>query len=273
MQVYTRGNRILAYAPLYKINHVPVSEPGHYHMRRLSRQDIDAMAELSSTIYASLGKGQECFIHKHDRGYYEQMMNNPRMHFVGAFNGRQLIAMSYVRIVRSRKELFEEFPTANVSFLGKGFQAACLGADSVHPDYRGNHINANMIHFRLKYAENMQIRDCLSIIDRKNIWNMRPYFANDFVMMGADIDPSDGGNIALMHRRLDKKTVYGREAHIEIPVERYGLLDKLFASGNIAVGYSSTNNALQIVPCSYYQERNVRSWNPAVMSKGRRYAD
>ena len=33
------------------------------------------------------------------------MMDNPKMHFVGAFDGGQLIAMSYVRIVRSRKEI------------------------------------------------------------------------------------------------------------------------------------------------------------------------
>ncbi len=253
MHIYTRGNRILAYAPLRKINHIPTEEPKCYHMRRLSRQDVDAMASLSAVIYGALAKGQECFIHKHDRAYYEQMMNNPKMHFVGAFNGRQLIAMSYVRIVNSRKELFEEFPSSNISFLGRDFQAACLGADSVHPDYRGNSINANMIHFRLKYAGHLGVKDCLSIIDRENIWNMRPYFANDFVMMGADVDPSDGGNIALMHRRLGAKAAYNKDNYVEVPFDHFGLLNKMFAYRRVAVGYNSQTRSLRMVCCDAYQ--------------------
>lgn len=274
MQIYNRGNRILAYAAINKINHRPVEEGSFYHMRRLSSQDIPAMVELSSCIYHSLGKGQECFIHQHDRDYYEQMMKNPRMHFVGAFNGRQLIAMSYVRIVRSRKELFEEFPTVSNAFLGKNFQVACLGADSVHPSYRGNKINENMIRYRMKHAEALGVNDCVSIIDRKNIWNMRPYFANSFVMMGADVDPSDGGDIALMHRRLDKEVTGRRDSHIEIPVERYRLLDKLFASGNVAVGYNSANGTLQVVPCDYYRHPAPRQWdNILIAVKGGRYAE
>lgn len=275
MQIYTRGNRILAYAAIKKVNHQPVPEGNFYHMRKLSSQDISAMVELSSCIYHSLGKGQECFIHQHDRAYYEQMMRNPRMHFVGAFKGRQLIAMSYVRIVRSRKELFEEFPTADNAFLGKNFQVACLGADSVHPDYRGNKINENMIRYRMKHAQALGVNDCVSIIDRKNIWNMRPYFANNFVMMGADVDPSDGGDIALMHRRLDKGANYNREKYIEIPVERYQLLDKLFAGGNAAVGYNSESNALQIVPCDDYHPQRGRpqQWNLLLSAKGGCYVD
>ncbi|MCX4348452.1 MAG: hypothetical protein OSJ76_01560 [Alphaproteobacteria bacterium] len=257
MQIYTRGNRVLAYAAVNKINHQPVETEKFYHLRKLSARDVSAMVELSSCIYHSLGKGQECFIHQHDRAYYEQMMDNPRMHFVGAFDGGQLIAMSYVRIVRSRKELFEEFPSRNNAFLGKEFQVACFGADSVHPSYRGNRINENMIRYRMKQAELLGATDCVSIIDRKNIWNMRPYFANEFVMMGADVDPSDGGDIALMHRRLDKTPLYQSNEHFEIPVNDYKSLNKLFAARHIATGYNSETEALRLVNSDYYQPANL----------------
>ncbi len=272
MNIYSRGNRILAYAELNKINHQPVEEKKLYHIRRLGNQDIDAMVDLSSCIYKSLRKGQECFIHQHNKDYYEQMVKNPRMHFVGAFNGSQLIAMSYVRIVRGRKELFEEFPSKNTAFLGKNFQVACLGADSVHPDYRGNRINENMILYRMKQAEALGVKDCVSIIDRKNIWNMRPYFANDFIMLGTDVDPSDGGDIALMHRKLDEKIQPSRELCVEIPVERYALLDKMFTSGYVASGYNSAAETLQVVPCTYYNQPQLR-WNMPIALRGGRYAD
>lgn len=252
MHIYTRGNRVLAYDAINKINHCPVEEPRLYHIRKLSMQDISAMVELSSCIYRSLGEGQECFIHQHDRDYYEQMMKNPRMHFVGAFNGRQLIAMSYVRIVRSRKELFEEFPTQNTAFLGKDFQVACLGADSVHPSYRGNKINENMIRYRMKQAELQGVFDCVSIIDRKNVWNMRPYFANDFAMMGADVDPSDGGDIALMHRRLRAKNLSRGNNYTKVSVSDYRRLNQMFACGYIATGYNSEDHALQLVRSDDY---------------------
>lgn len=252
MHIYTRGNRVLAYDAINKINHHPVEEPRFYHIRKLSVQDISAMVELSSCIYRSLGEGQECFIHQHDRSYYEQMMKNPRMHFVGAFNGRQLIAMSYVRVVRSRKELFEEFPTRNNAFLGKDIQVACLGADSVHPSYRGNKINENMIRYRLKQVELLGISDSVSIIDRKNVWNMRPYFSNDFAMMGADIDPSDGGDIALMHRRLGKAGISRENGFTEVPVNDYRRLNQMFATGHIATGYNSDSQALLLVRCDDY---------------------
>lgn len=257
MHIYTRGNRVLAYDAINKINHCSVDEPRLYHIRKLSMQDIPAMVELSSCIYQSLGEGQECFIHQHDRAYYEQMMKNPRMHFVGAFNGRQLIAMSYVRIVRSRKELFEEFPTKNNAFLGKDFQVACLGADSVHPLYRGNKINENMIRFRMKLAELLGVSDFVSIIDRKNVWNMRPYFSNDFAMMGADVDPSDGGDIALMHRRLSAKKLSCEDNYIEIPVNDYRRLNQMFANGHIATGYNSENHALRLVRSDDYLQSGL----------------
>ena len=79
MQIYNRGNRVLAYASMNKINHRPVETEKFYHLRKLSVRDIPAMVELSSCIYHSLEKGQECFIHQHDRTYYEQMMDNPKI--------------------------------------------------------------------------------------------------------------------------------------------------------------------------------------------------
>lgn len=247
----------MAYAAMNKINHRPVETEKFYHLRKLSVRDIPAMVELSSCIYHSLEKGQECFIHQHDRAYYEQMMDNPKMHFVGAFDGGQLIAMSYVRMVRSRKELFEEFPSRNNAFLGKELHTACFGADSVHPAYRGNRINENMIRYRMKQAELLGATDCVSIIDRKNIWNMRPYFANDFVMMGADVDPSDGGDIALMHRRVDKLPLYHSNEQTETPVNDYKALNRMFAGQYIAVGYNSASQALQLVRSDYYSPSNL----------------
>ncbi len=257
MHLYATENKILAYAELHKIRTLPTEGKHLYYIRKLDLKDIDAMVSLSSDIYRSLKNGQECFIHQHERSYYEQMLQNPQMHFIGAFYGKQLIAMSYLRVVTNHNDLFEEFPNLNISFLGKKPNVACLGADSVHPDFRGNKINANMIYFRMKYAENIGVKDCVSIIDRKNIWNMRPYFANKFAMIGAGIDPSDGGNIAFMHRNLENQIAYNRDSYVEVPVENYQLLDKMFAHKRIAFGYNNATSSLKITCCDYYATSNT----------------
>ena len=85
MHVYTRGNRVLAYAPINKVNRQPVNAETNCFIRKLSSNDVDEMVNLSSCVYKSLSKGQECFIHQHDRKYYEDMLNNSNIYFVVVF--------------------------------------------------------------------------------------------------------------------------------------------------------------------------------------------
>ncbi|MFI3241378.1 MAG: hypothetical protein R3Y43_02290 [Alphaproteobacteria bacterium] len=256
MHIYRKENKILAYAPLKKINGLPV-EGENYHIRVLDKKDVANMVELSSCIYNSLRQGQECFIHKHNEDYYNNMIDNPNMVFVGAVKGKQLIAMSYLHFTKSSNDLFEEFPCADVSFLNNDFSnVACLGADSVHPEYRGNNINANMVKFRTEYAKNCGVENMLSIIDRKNIWNMKPYFGNDFFMIGAGVDPSDGGNIAFMHKNTKKDGTSVLPLGVEIPFDNYSLIDKMFKYKRVGIGYNAENSSL-IFACNVINNQKL----------------
>ena len=76
----------------------------------------------------------------------------------------------------------------NMIFFGRNVmeeksRVASFGADSVLPEYRGNALNSVMVNYRLKLAEQMGCTDCTSIVDRKNKWNMAPYFLGGLIFL------------------------------------------------------------------------------------------
>ena len=234
---------------LSKISGVKQDLQPHFVIRPLNRDDAKEMGDLSATIYKHLSKGEECFIHKHDQEYYNNVFDDGNVHYIGVFAGTKLIGMSYIRLCNDKKSLDDEIPNSPTDFFSReDFNlAATLGADSVHPDYRGNHLNQIMIQCRLEYAKEFGCSGAFSIIDRNNRWNMSPYFNNGFHMYAATIDPSDGGKIALLHHNMkDKKS---RLTHgIRIPFNRFDLIDNLLDKGYIGSGFESDSGFIKFIP-------------------------
>lgn len=259
---------------LHKINNQVVDNPPSFIIRPLNHKDVEAMGELSSEIYNHLGRGEECFIHKHDKQYYLETVNRPDLHYLGVFRGEKLIGMSYLRICRSLEEFTQEIPGCRQNFFTTAeSKIAALGADSVLPAYRGNSLNRIMIAYRLELARHLQCQKAASIIDRSNHWNMPPYFKNGFQMFGSAIDPADGGKIALMSYNLQApKSVPEQEQNqtasiqpkISVPFNRFDIIDKLFAKGFIGCGYNKQNGSITFT----LKESNIitnaevnRHWN------------
>lgn len=234
---------------LDKVGGVIQKEKPRFVIRPLNKNDAEDMGKLSETIYNHLATGEECFIHKHNQEYYNNVFENDAIHYIGVFLSSKLIGMSYIRLCNSEETLAEELPNSPANFFDdKNFVlAAALGADSVHPDYRGNHLNQIMIACRLEYAKELGCSGAFSIIDRSNRWNMPPYFNNDFHMFATAIDPSDGGKIALMHHNMkkNKKEISGG---IEIPFNRFELIDKLLDKGYIGQRFDKDTGFIKFVP-------------------------
>ena len=237
---------------LSKINGSHLQTPSHFVIRRLTPDDAEAMGELSADIYRHLNRGEECFIHKHEKEYYNQVFNNPDIHYIGAFAGSTLIGMSYIHICRDEQSFADEIPNSPVSFFTRRPHAkiAALGADCVRPEYRGNNLNQIMIGCRLELAADLGCTDAASIVDRSNHWNMPPYFNNGFKMFATAIDPADGGKIALMHHNLNNHQPRNTQNTIAIPFNRFNIIDNLLAKGFVGIGYTKETASINFVPTS-----------------------
>lgn len=242
---------------LHKVNNQVVDNPPSFIIRPLNHKDVEAMGELSSEIYNHLGRGEECFIHKHDKQYYLEAVNRPDLHYLGVFRGEKLIGMSYLRICHNLEEFTEEIPGCHKNFFTTAkSKIATLGADSVLPAYRGNSLNRIMIAYRLELARYLQCQKAASIIDRSNHWNMPPYFKNGFQMFGSAIDPTDGGKIALMSYDLqtqssvqEQNQVTDIHPKISVPFYRFDLIDKLLANGFIGHHYNVNSATITFKAC------------------------
>lgn len=245
-------------------------KPITFHVRPLNIGDAEAMGDFSKTIYENLRKGEECFIHKHSKEYFHQIFQNQNIRYIGAFVGKNLIGMSYMKICRNNSELQDELPNSNYDFFnpnrnnGKTIVAS-FGGDSVLPEYRGNNLNTIMINYRLEEAHHQGCTDCTSIVDRNNKWNMRPYFNCWFNLFETSIDPSDGGKISLLHKPIENETVLSCfKARIALPYDRLELIDKIIQKGFIGIEYNAKTTEVTFAHSSYYNQRNAINNNDLV---------
>ncbi len=242
-----------------KVNGHKLEKPVHYYIRPLNIKDAEAMGKLSETIYANLGEGQECFIHKHSKEYYNGVFKNENIRYVGAFVGKELVGMSYIKICENQNDLQDEIPNCEYDFFNRrqsqDTRVATFGADSVHPAYRGNAINTAMINYRMEQAVLLNCTDCASIVDRNNRWNMTPYFACRFNLFQTAIDPSDGGKISLLHKPIDKATVLSRvKTRITLPFDRFELIDAMIKRGFVGVEFDKKTAEITFAHSNYYKQ-------------------
>ena len=257
---------------LAKVGGVQQKENPHFIIRPLNKNDAKAMGALSETIYDNLATDEECFIHKHNQEYYNNIFEDDAVRYIGVFAGSKLVGMSYIRLCNDENSLASELPNSPTNFFDREsfVLAAALGADSVHPDYRGNHLNQIMIACRLEYARELGCSGAFSIIDRNNRWNMPPYFNNGFHMFATTIDPSDGGKIALMHHNM-KKDRNELSGSIEIPFNRFELIDKLLDKGYIGGSFNKDTGFIKFVPTKRVVNEVVKNKAHAVfVNKGAR---
>lgn len=173
---------------------------------RLSEKHIDLMAAFSQKIYSALGDNEETFIHHHNREYYKESLQKGDT-YLWIFDGEQLVGMSNIILCNDQESFNEEVPWSPRNFFEENDKAkiAVLGADSVLPEYRGRGLNKYMVKYRVELAKMLWCTIAASIVDRHNIKNFSPYFKNRFQMYGAGVDPSDGGDIALMYRDINEQ--------------------------------------------------------------------
>lgn len=266
VELYNVNGKIVLTGKIDKINKKIVNPVGFY-MRPLNFRDAHAMGELSACIYENLDNGQECFIHKHEKEYFKNIFNDENVKYIGVFVGKNLIAMSYFRELKNSTELQEELPNHGLDFskgsrldeLGvKNPKIASLGADSVHPDFRGNNLNHYMIKYRVALAKQMKFTDCISIIDRKNIWNMTPYFDNGFNMFSSSIDPADEGKIYLMHRPLREKVKVLSNDIEKIEFKNFGNIDNMLNNGYVGCDFDKSKNQISFLKTYYYSDLKVK---------------
>lgn len=261
IKVYRINETEIWQGKLHKVNGEDVEKAVRFILRPLNPADAEAMGKLSENIYRHLRKGEECFIHKHSGEYFYNVFDNPHLHYTGIFVGNTLIGMSYLKICENFQELQEELPNAEYDFFraernGGKSRVASFGADSVLPEYRGNALNSVMVNYRLKLAEQMGCTDCTSIVDRKNKWNMAPYFSGRFNLFATAVDPSDGGKISLLHRPLGKETVLSCfKPRIMLPFDRFELIDGLIGRGFVGIDFNRETGGVLFAHSSYYTNK------------------
>lgn len=265
---YNVGETLFSTGSIRKFKSEKLEKPMHFYIRPLKREDSHAMADLSFCIYENLREGQECFIHKHDKKYYQTVFDDANIQYVGAFIGKSLIGMGRICLIETEAELAAELPGHNLDF--KDRKIAAFGDESVHPDFRGNNLNTHMVDYRMDLAKSLGVDDCVSIIDRKNVWNMSPFFSNGFSMFGSAIDPADNGKISLMHRALDRPVEINANNFEIMRFDELGQVDRILNSGKVGVKYMPESQSLVFVETSHYKNmrRNTYSNNRSRVRTG-----
>ena len=258
LKKYQVNGEMVWQGSINKVDGIKLDKSIHYHIRPLNIKDAEAMGKLSETIYANLSEGQECFIHKHSKEYYNGVFKDGNIRYIGAFVGKELVGMSYIKICENNEDLQGELPNCEFDFFNKGTRQtpriATFGADSVHPSYRGNAINTAMINYRMEQAVLLNCTDCASIVDRNNRWNMTPYFACRFNLFQTAIDPSDGGKISLLHKPIDKESVLSKvKTRITLPFDRFELIDVMINKGFIGVEFDKKTAEITFAHSNYYK--------------------
>ena len=248
-----------------KIKGVIQEKPVPFRICPLNINNAEIMGNFSHTIYENLRLGEECFIHKHTKEYYYQIFQNTNVKYIGVFVGEKLIGMSSLTICHNREELEEELPNSSYNFFREDrnnnqTKIASFGADSVLPEYRGNKLNIIMINYRMEEAKRQGCTDCTSIVDRNNRWNMTPYFTCRFNLFETAIDPSDGGEISLLHRPIAQNTVLSCiKTRVSIPYDRLELIDNMIQKGFIGIEFNSKTADVTFAHSAYYnQKKNTR---------------
>lgn len=260
-----------------------LDKPRSFFIRPLTIKDCAAMGDLSTCIYDNLEAGQECFIHKHDKSYYRDLFkngNSENVKYVGVFVGRELVAMSYFRMIDNDKDLQSELPNHRLNIFSSdrgvgNVVVAAFGSDSVHPKYRGNRLNTLMVEYRTSYAEMLGATDFVSIIDRKNVWNMNPYFHNNFNMFASSIDPADNGKIALMHRPAKEEIFYNDNNDERANFANFNTIDKMLHMKRIGIAYEKETSSIVFAKTDYYADMRAsqtRNISMAYMIRGRKNA-
>lgn len=234
---------------LFKANGENIKNPIPFYMRPLNINDASAMSSLSERIYSQLTKEEECFIHKHTLAEYQKSLTNPDMKYIGIFVGAQLIGMSYLHICRDSETLSAEIPDLPqvIRTECQNINTGALCSDCVLPEYRGNGLNQLMISYRKDLAWQLGCNHVFSIIDRKNHWNMVPYFGSGFQMIGTTIDPDDGGNISLMHYNFNRKQRI-IETEIRASYLDFSKIDTLLANHYIGSGFNTQTGEIIFTP-------------------------
>lgn len=202
----------------------------------LSKKHASQMAQLSKEIYQHLKKEEQCFIHKREAAYFENIFNQPDISFIGIFCENKLIGMSYLRTCSDKQTFQEEIPDFSAQTFLNNEKIGTLGGDCVHPDFRGNGLNQLMIEYRLEMAKEKGCSAVYSIIDRHNHWNMTPYFNNRFQMLSCGIDPADGGKIAIMRYRAMQPKRIGNM--VCVPTHHFEKIDQLIQNDFVGETYN-----------------------------------
>ncbi len=191
-------------------------ENASFHVRLLKKQDASKMFTLSQEIYHALRPEEQTFIRKHDDiSYYENIVNDNTTKFMGVFHNGTLIGMSYIKVCSDKETFLNEIPNQETSAFENNKKVATFGGDCVLPAYRGNKINQIMVSIRSQIAKQMGCQEAYSIIDRNNVNNLTPYFANQFLLISSGIDPTDNGPIYTMKINLSQRD----SRHTQIPTQ------------------------------------------------------
>lgn len=235
-------------------------KPSPFFIHPLSYMHVQEMAQLSKKIYQHLKEDEQCFIHKHSADYYEKAVQNKNITFIGVFHAGQLIAMSYLRVCADQSSFQDEIPNFKHQSFFNGQKVATLGGDCVHPMFRGNALNQLMIEYRIEEAKKLQCGAVYSIIDRHNHWNMSPYFNNKFQMLSCGIDPSDGGEIAIMRYKEQQPQRIGKE--ILIPSHHFSTIDTLLQNNFVGCEYNPKTKQITFrrtaLPVHIKSHRHIR---------------
>lgn len=220
-----------------------------FSVRLLKKEDVSSMFSLAQEIYNTLGAEEQTFIRKHENAsYFENAVKDPTMAFIGVFHQNKLIAMSYIKICKNREIFNDEIPNQDTNAFKNNQKVATFGGDCVLPTYRGNRLNQCMVSIRLKLAERLKCREVYSIIDRNNVNNLTPYFANNFKLIAAGIDPSDNGLIYTMRSFLNhqKHLIYTpKTTRLFVPINNKGAIENLIFQGYQGICYHPKNKSLE----------------------------
>lgn len=179
-----------------------------YHIRFMDKDDIGMSMFLQNDIAKALEKENHLnFIVPKTREQFEKKIDDSgRM--VGVFikksdGSEKLIAQSVLSLPKDGSEhgLCDYNPPY------KNSEIALLESGAVHPEFRGNGLQAKMVDMRAKIAKKMGRKHLYSEVAKDNKYSWGVLINYNMILKAAGVDKSDGCELYYAHKDLTKEDV------------------------------------------------------------------
>lgn len=217
-----------------------------YTVALMAASQIDPILALHNTVYADLPSEQKDYLAPKDRMLLEEHFG--RGHLVlGIMSNARLIAQG---LIVNPTQAYPETGLPDIASLNLTAPVESLSAFKsvvVHPDFRGNGLQAILIDAFLSIAQEAGRTQAVTYVTVENDPSWKNFLKQGMRIRAIGVDNSDGSNVYYMHARAPFSgltAVFNEASAVRVPSQDLGAQKNLLTAGYQGVRYDTAERSL-----------------------------